>query len=714
MAEYLSPWVFVQERSAGAGPVSAASTSTYATCGWLQKGPENEPQLISSFGQFVDTFGTYWRNSYIPFMVAGFFQNGGSRAYISRITPSDASKSANATGLDDAATAASFLGRTIAATLDLSTNSYVAIKVDGGSVVQVDCAGATPASTTQAEIASAIDTALSDATCTVDTNRISIVSDTPGATSSLYFEEATANDATAEILGLDVSGSTTYTYSGEAASDWTATAKWNGTWYDQVRACISGSADYEGTTGLFTRYDVVIQAESSVGAGDYEQVESYSAVDFDDDTSDFFVEDMLNEDTEYFTITAGSTFAAPRELRPSYNLAEWIDEGDAAEVTFSGTLRNPELVTGTLTIVADTITATDQGDGTLTGTGVTSATIDYETGVYSITYAAAPATGTQILATYYTVPSSEEVCVQLSGGSDGTGPLTRGDVTDPTLQSTSVGIYAFDSLDEILNISMPDFAGTVTVSNDLISYAETTKNRFVILTTPISTTPADAKKFVRSTAQYNTSYAGLYYPWVKIYDPIADDGRNLVVPPDGFVAGVYARTDTNRNVGKTPAGQSDGKLNGVTGLERILKKSDRDLVYPHRINPLISTVQTGLAVWGGRTLSLDAEWLNVNARRLFMFCEQSMYDASFWVPFENNGPALWAKYKKQAEGFFLRLYRDGYFRGTSPSEAFAIVVDSTNNPTDSVDAGFLIVDFYIAPNKPAEFIRLRFQQKVNN
>jgi phage tail sheath protein FI len=217
---------------------------------------------------------------------------------------------------------------------------------------------------------------------------------------------------------------------------------------------------------------------------------------------------------------------------------------------------------------------------------------------------------------------------------------------------------------------------------------------------------------VRNTAQYNTSYAALYYPWVKIYDPIANDGRDVTIPPDGFIAGIYARTDITRNVGKTPAGITDGALRGITGLERILDKGERDILYPARINPLVSSPQTGLAVWGGRTLSKDAEWLYINARRLFMFCEQSVYNASFWVVFENNGPALWSRMTAQGNGFFLRLFRDGYFAGSSPSEAYAIVIDSSNNPKESIDAGFVTADYYIAPNKPAEFVRLRFQQKI--
>lgn len=712
MSEYLSPGLFLSERKASAGPVAAASTSTYATVGWLEKGPENEPQLITSFARFVDIFGNYWRNSFIPFMLAGFFQNQGTRAYVTRVTPSTATKGTNTSSLDDAASAAEFIGRTLGATVDLSTNSYVAISIDGGSVVQVDCVGATPASTTPTEIANAIDTALAGATCTVDTSRIKIVSDTPGGTSAIHIEEAASNDNTAQILGLDVSSSKTYDYVGEAASDWTLTARWKGAWYNLVRMCLSGNPDYEDGNGGYTRYNVFVEAESSVGEGDWETLETYDAVDLDDNASDFFIEDVVNDRTGYVTAEAGVSYAAPRSLRPTQRLAEWLGEGDAATTSFSGTLRNPSVYDGSLSIVAGAITASDDGDGNLSGTGIDSGTINYTTGAWTLVFTAAPATGAQVLATYYQDPASSEICGQLTGGTDGTGPLTRGDVTDPALEASKEGIYSFNSLDQILNISIPDFAGNVTVTDDLIAYAEGKKNRFVICTTPIATVPQDAVKFVRNTAQYNSSYAAMYYPWVRIYDPIANDGRSVTVPPDGFIAGVFARTDTNRNVGKSPAGITDGKISGIVGLERVLEKGERDILYPARINPLVSSPQTGLAVWGARTLSKDAEWIYVNARRLFMFCEQSIYDGSFWVVFENNNPGLWSRMKSQGDGFFLNLFRDGYFAGASPDEAFAIVIDESNNPQSAIDAGIVTADYYIAPNKPAEFVRLRFQQKV--
>lgn len=393
-------------------------------------------------------------------------------------------------------------------------------------------------------------------------------------------------------------------------------------------------------------------------------------------------------------------------------MAEWLGVGDAAEVTFSGTLDNPVVRYGTLSIVAAAITAVDDGDGNLTGTGVTSGSINYDTGVWTITYAVAPALAVQILASYWQEPVATEICGQLTGAEDGTGPMTRGLTTDPALSASKAGIYAFGYLDEILNISMPDFAGDVTVSNDLIALGEATGNRFAILTTPIGTTVQDAVKFVRNTAAYNTSYAGLYYPWVKIYDPITDDGRSLTIPPDGFIAGAFARTDKDCNVAKAPAGINEGKLLGAVGVERVLDKGDRDLLYPARINPIVNTPQTGMAIWGARTLSKDAEWLYTQVRRLFMFCEQSIQDASYWSVFENNGPGLWTKMKAQGDGFFTNIFNDRYLAGDKPSDAWFIKADSENNPPSAVDAGLLTVDYYIAPTKPAEFVRLRFQQKV--
>jgi phage tail sheath protein FI len=374
----------------------------------------------------------------------------------------------------------------------------------------------------------------------------------------------------------------------------------------------------------------------------------------------------------------------------------------------------PEVYEDSLSIVAGAITATDDGDGNLTGTGITSGTIDYETGAWTLTYDAAPASGALIMAAYDTVPAATEVCCQLTGGADGTGPITRALISQSDLEADKEGIYAFNAIDDILNMDLPDFSGDTSVQGDLIAYCAGRGDRFAILGTASNLTPSAAKKWLTKTAQYNTSYAALYYPWVTISDPLTDDGRPLNVPPGGFIAGVFARTDAQRNVGKAPAGINDGQLLGCIGLERVLEKGERDILYPVRINPLVASAQTGRAVWGQKTLSLDAEWSRVQARRLFIFLEKSIENASYWVVFENNGPATWARMLAQGNGFFTALFRDGYFKGDTPAEAFKIVIDETNNPQSVIDQYMIIADYYAAPNKAGEFIRLRFAQKLQS
>lgn len=78
--------------------------------------------------------------------------------------------------------------------------------------------------------------------------------------------------------------------------------------------------------------------------------------------------------------------------------------GNASLTTFSGTYLNIPITTGTFVVKTGSVIATDDGNGNLVGTGVTSGTIDYTTGAYSITFTAAPGSGAAI---YGTVDTSQ-------------------------------------------------------------------------------------------------------------------------------------------------------------------------------------------------------------------------------------------------------------------------------------------------------------------
>ena len=97
MAEYLSPGVYVEEFDSAGQPLSGVSTSTAGFIGIAERGPvEGLPQLVTSMNDFKRSYGGYLSDNqfgvyrYLAYAVDQFFMNGGSRAYIMRVAPSDA------------------------------------------------------------------------------------------------------------------------------------------------------------------------------------------------------------------------------------------------------------------------------------------------------------------------------------------------------------------------------------------------------------------------------------------------------------------------------------------------------------------------------------------------------------------------------------------------------------------------------------------------
>lgn len=340
-------------------------------------------------------------------------------------------------------------------------------------------------------------------------------------------------------------------------------------------------------------------------------------------------------------------------------------------------------------------------------------TVSYTTGVVDLTWkiegnpSAAPVGAYSQTADYYTNPS-DEISTVLTGGSDGTA-VSSDDVVGPSLAVDQEGIYAFGKVNALMQLVAADFQTDTYVADALITYAELVKDKFVILTVPHGLSYQEAVNWKKFQLNKNTSYAALYYPHIKIKDPVS--GVNQDIPVGGHVAGVYARTDTTRNVGEAPAGTEKGVINWSTGLEVELTDTQVGIIYPEKINALVSWVHTGRVVWGARTLDIaGGEWPYIQMRRLFMFVEKSVFNSTHLHVFKNNGSSLWSAIRTQVVSFLLGLHQSGYFAGNSPDESFFVICDRSNNPQNTVDQGLVFCDVGIAPNKPAEFIVFRFQQ----
>jgi hypothetical protein len=284
-----------------------------------------------------------------------------------------------------------------------------------------------------------------------------------------------------------------------------------------------------------------------------------------------------------------------------------------------------------------------------------------------------------------------------------------------TLTSSFKGMFALNKIDEIMQVVIPDFVGDTTISGDQIDYAELRAtqpsggDRFIILAPPAGSDAQEASDWFRFTLNRYSKFAAIYSPWINVTNPLANN-RDLLIPPLAHVAGIYARTDASKGVGKAPAGTEDGQLRFLNSLEFVFGQGERDQLQQNKINPLRTDAQVGNAVWGAGTISLESEWSLVNVRRLFMFIERSIYNSTHWAVFENNGPALWSRIKTQVSSFLANLFNQGQLGGNTPSEAFEVVVDESNNTPETIEQGLVIVDVRVRAQKPALFIEFRVSQ----
>ena len=506
-----------------------------------------------------------------------------------------------------------------------------------------------------------------------------------------------------------------------------------GAWTNNLQVVTSGSADsYNPTTGQYGSINTQILLQDS--SGNFNTVESYEDLVAGPTTDPSYFAEVINSLSSYITVAEPAGNMIPGTLL-GIACSQVIAGGDestlgkAVSVTLVGAPVNPLSLSIVYTDNAGVVqTITDDGiTGALVGAGVAAGgTVVYSTGVLSFSTALPIKVGTLMTVTFATAPAETthtelfgDVTLGYTVGSDGTftsGTYGRNQLTDMDLLSAGyLGLYALNKVDDTMSVIVPDAAGDTTMTGDLLDYASSRASqnsggdRFIILTVPKGSSATQSTNWLRYTLARNSDYAAVYWPWIRVADPLSNN-RSYTIPPLGHIAGIYARTDSTKNVGKSPGGTVDGALNYLIGLETNPTQGDRDAVYPLRVNPLINTPQTGMAVWGVRTISATSTWRYVSARRLFMFVEKSVYNSTQWIVFESNGPALWTQIKAQLNGFLGNLFQQGYFAGTSAAQAFFVICDSSNNTPDSINSGVVNITVGIAPNKPAEFVVFRFTQ----
>jgi Bacteriophage tail sheath protein len=258
-------------------------------------------------------------------------------------------------------------------------------------------------------------------------------------------------------------------------------------------------------------------------------------------------------------------------------------------------------------------------------------------------------------------------------------------------------------VDEVAIVAVP---GSVNsgVQQAVRDHCESTADRFGILDS-ITGAASTITQLKLQFAQVRSArgYAALYYPWITARNPVTGDTELL--PPSGHIAGIYARTDSQRGVHKAPANTN---IRGAIGLEHKLTDEEQGPLNLLGINVLrVFPTESQPMVWGARTTATDRNWQYVNIRRLFLFLEESIQEGIRWGLFEPNNLQLWQKLNRSITEFLLRVWRDGALFGATPKEAFYVRIDEALNPPADRALGRLTIEIGVKPSYPAEFIIVR-------
>ncbi|ACK54634.1 phage tail sheath family protein [Thauera aminoaromatica] len=300
--------------------------------------------------------------------------------------------------------------------------------------------------------------------------------------------------------------------------------------------------------------------------------------------------------------------------------------------------------------------------------------------------------------------------IELEGGSDGDEPgaIDYAGEADETKGST--GLKALEDVEDVAIVMTPAAAGSAedvhkAVVMEVQKHCRRMRYRIGIVDARAGQSLGELRAFA---GNFDDSRLALYHPWVVIPDPTRTR-RDITVPPAGFIAGVYARTDVDRGVHKAPANEI---VMGALRFDQQINAFQQELLNPNGINCLRSFAGRGHRVWGGRTLSSDPEWKYVNVRRYFLYLERSIEKSTQWAVFEPNGEALWANIRSSVEDFLFAEWRNGRLLGATPKEAFFVRCDRSTMTQNDIDNGRMVCLVGVAALKPAEFVIFRIGQKT--
>ena len=646
------PGVYVQEVSSGVRPIEAASTSTAAFVGLAEKGPDDEARRITSWTEFQRHYGSYVDESYLAESVFQFFNNGGRQCYVVRITRSDA-VTASTTAENREATPEA--GVRFDAKNKGAWGNHLVLEIADGST---DPGNTFQLSIRRQEEADVIPADFQTQAPLEVHDDLGMDPDRPN-----YFADVLAERS--ELIDAE----------------------------DLIEAATPGAVAHLQRGVHYGGLDPTLPATDR---------RFQINVDFDG-----YQEITLPATLPDLATVATEIENAVQALVSSKQKASTLDAaftGFTCDVETVGADQRLRLRSGTNT-----------GSGTENRTGSVRIQ-NASTGNAAVALKLGVANGGRSEDALAVRRPANVTAVQLGDaavappvaaatpGTDGTAAVDEDDFEG--------GFIHLDNKTDFSLLAVPGIGTTVMVDKGM-SYCSNRTLQDVFYIGEMDgqdDTPAEAESFRQGLTTPN-SYGAVYFPWIRALDPSGRSSEPVLLPPSGYIAGLYARIDNRRGVWKAPAG-TEASLSGAVGLAVDLTDVQQGNLNRVNVNCIRRFSSAGIVSWGARTISSDPEYKYVPVRRMAILLRVSIYNGIQWAVFEPNDEDLWAALRLNLGAFMTTLFRQGAFQGSSPSDAFFVKVDGETTTQADIDLGIVNVLVGFAPLKPAEFVVVKISQKA--
>jgi phage tail sheath protein FI len=653
MAQVTYPGVYIQEVPSDVHTITSVSTSVTAFIDFFREGPMNEAIEIFGMADFQRTFGGLDDRSDASYAIAQYFLNGGGSAYVVRVAagakPADAALHAIAPPVNDEVLKAA-----------------AANPGAWGNNVSVD-----------------IDYATTDpeTTFNLSATRYAATSIPPRPLTTERYLNLTMDD-TKPNYAVKVVNAGSQLIRLEAGA----------------QAAADNRPDPNGTTGA--PIAAAVLAALNALSGKQLKVTLGTLPTLDATLHDW------TSDLPPVTVT---TLA---QLRP------YLEKAIRGSV--SGTTTAPASLAGATVQIVGTDRLRVLTSKTAAGYSPTDllTIVDFSAGdttATSLGFGAAATVNVQQYPLGSGASANAGSLVAGAAGDDGAVPSATDIIGDP---ATFTGMYALDRVDLFNLMCIPraiaDDMQTETdaVYSEAIKFCET-KRAFILIDVPSNVTQRQqALDWLAAHDTLSSPNAAVYFPRTQVPDPV-NGFRPRSIGPSGTLAGIYARTDSQRGVWKAPAGV-EAVLSGVTQLDTKLTDSENGTLNPLAINCLRTFPVYGNVAWGARTLfgadQRANEWKYVPIRRLALMLEESLFRGTKWVVFEPNDEPLWAKIRLNVGAYMNSLFRQGAFQGATPKQAYFVKCDGETTNENDRNSGIVNILVGFAPLKPAEFVVISIQQ----